>query len=172
MVLRLNVLCNRWERGKCLSTNFKNILAIFFDTFWLYGGLNQIIFLCLLIVFLLVGAVESLEVCSVLKPLLLNASSYWCFDSLKISLLDEFLDNLSLMVVLSCFKICGGWLDKTSIYLSSLYLSSLFKHFKAMLMFAWEVSYCIVFKPWSVIKLKVWHDLQMSPSKQVPINEF
>ena len=62
-------------------------------------------FLFLLIIFLLVGAVESLEVNSDLKPLLLNASSYWCFDSLKISLLDEFLDSLSLIVVVSCFKI-------------------------------------------------------------------
>ena len=115
MVLWLNILCSWWVQGKCLSTKFKNILAIFVDIFWLYGGLNQIIFLLLLIIFLLVGAAESLLLSLVLKPLLLNASSYWCFDSLKISWLDEFLDKLSLMVVVICFKIWGGWFDKTLI---------------------------------------------------------
>ena len=74
MALQLNISCNWWVCGKCLSTNFKNILAIFVDAFRLYNGLNQIIFILLLIVFLVVGGVESLWVSSVLKPLLLNAS--------------------------------------------------------------------------------------------------
>ena len=57
---------------KSLSTNFKNTLAIFADVFWLYRGLNQIILLFLLIIFLLVSTVESLKVISVLKPHLLT----------------------------------------------------------------------------------------------------
>ena len=118
-VLRLNILCNRWVCRKRLSANFKNILAIYADTLWLYGGLSQIIFLFLLIIVLLIGAVKSLEVSSVLKLLLLNASSYWYIDSLKINSLDELLDNLSLMVVVNYFKTCGGRLKKTLMYLSS-----------------------------------------------------
>ena len=71
---------------------------IFVNTFWLYEGLNQIIFLFLLAI----GSccwIFIIKLSLVLKPLLLNASSYWYFDSLKICSLDEFLNSLSLMVV-------------------------------------------------------------------------
>ena len=36
-------------------------------------------------------------------------SSYWCFDSLNIVSLDEFLDNLLMMVLPNCFKVQGDY---------------------------------------------------------------
>ena len=41
----LNTLCNMCDLGKCLSTKWRNDLAIFVWTFSLYGGLNQMMFL-------------------------------------------------------------------------------------------------------------------------------
>ena len=93
----------------CLENVCQPVLRMFWPYLLTHFGCNQIILLSLLIIFLL---------SSVLKPPLLNASPYWCFNLLKISSLDEFFDSLSLIMVVSCFKIWGGWLEETFIYIS------------------------------------------------------
>ena len=54
----------------------------------------------------------------VVYPHFFSASSYSNLMLLNISALDEFRDNLSLIIFVSCFLICGGWFDATSIYIN------------------------------------------------------
>ena len=48
VVLVLNILENLCDLGKCLRISLRNIFPIIVLTFWLKGGLNQKIFLCIL----------------------------------------------------------------------------------------------------------------------------
>ena len=54
----------------------------------------------------------------VVYPHFFSASSYSNLMLLNISALEEFRDNLSLIIFVSCFLICGGWFDATSIYIN------------------------------------------------------
>ena len=48
----LKILWSLCDLGKCLSTSYKKDFATFVSTFWLKGGLNQIMFLGLFVWFL------------------------------------------------------------------------------------------------------------------------
>ena len=54
----------------------------------------------------------------VVYPHFFSASSYSNLMLLNLSALEEFHDNLSLIIFVSCFLICGGWFDATSIYIN------------------------------------------------------
>ena len=73
-------------------TKCKNFLLMFGDTFLLKGGLNQMVFLSLLL-FLLFG-MHGVNFKDVENLLPFNAVSYTSFVELKISLFDGFSDNL------------------------------------------------------------------------------
>ena len=51
-------------------------------------------------------------------PNFLSASSYSNLVLLNISALKEFRDSLSLIIFVSCFLICDGWFDDTSMYIN------------------------------------------------------
>ena len=46
-----------------------------------------------------------------IQPLRFRACSYSPLDALNTSLFEEFLDNLSLIILGSWLIICGGWLE-------------------------------------------------------------
>ena len=114
----LNILCNGLERGKCFSIKFKNISATLVGTSKLNGGLNQMIlrfpFLLMLFCSWLGGVYVSFVVC----PNFLSNSSYSNLVLLNISALKQFRDSLSVIIFVSCFVICGGWFDDTSMYIN------------------------------------------------------
>ena len=97
---------------------FKNIFAMLVDTSKLNGGLNQMILRCRFLLTLfcswLGGVYVSFNVC----PHFFSASWYSNLVFLNISALEEFRDNLSLTIFVSCHLICGGWFDDTSMYIN------------------------------------------------------
>ena len=70
--------------GKCLCKRSRNCFAIFVDTAWLSGGLNDMMFICLLRLLLFLCTRLYLK-SKFLYPLFLNAVSYFIFDARKIS---------------------------------------------------------------------------------------
>ena len=54
----------------------------------------------------------------VLCPHFFSASSYSNLVLLNTSALEEFRDNLLLIIFVSCFSICDGWFDDTSMYIN------------------------------------------------------
>ena len=89
--------------GKCFSIQFKNIFATLVDTSKLNGGLNQMILRCRFCLALfclwLVGVFDRFIVC----PHYFSASSYSNLVLLNISALEEFRDNLSLIIFVLLF---------------------------------------------------------------------
>ena len=71
------------------------------------------------------GVYVSFVVC----PHFFSASSYSNLVLLNISALKEFRDNLSLIIFVSCFLICGGWSDDTSIIHTKILLNLIEKNF-------------------------------------------
>ena len=111
-------MCNLLERGKCFSIKFKNIFATLVDTSKLNGGLNQMILRCRFLLTLFCSWLGGVYVSFVVCPHFFSASSYSNLVLLNISALEEFRDNLSLIIFVSCFLICGGWFDDTSMYIN------------------------------------------------------
>ena len=109
---------NFLEQGKCFSIKLKNIFATLVDTSKLNGGLDQMILCCSFLLMLfcswLVGVYVSFVVC----PNFLSASSYSNLVLLNISALKQFRDSLSAIIFVSCFVICAGWFDDTSMYIN------------------------------------------------------
>ena len=115
MMFLLKILCNLLERGNCFSIKFKNIFARLVDTSKLNGGLNQMILRCRFLLTLFCSWLGGVYVSFVVCPHFFSASSYSNLVLLNISALEEFRDNLSLIIFVSCFLICGGWFDDTSL---------------------------------------------------------
>ena len=108
MVFRLKILWRRWWFGKCFFVNFKTILPILVLTFWLNGGLNQIMFqLQFLLVFASVWAYDI----DVLYPLPCNDFSYKSFALSNSSLLENNSDNLLFFIFARSFVILEEWFD-------------------------------------------------------------
>ena len=84
---------------KCLSIRSRNRFATFVDTAWLNGGLNHMMFLCLLCLLLFLYTRLYLK-STFSYPLFLNAVSYSIFDTRKISAFEEFLHYLSIYVMI------------------------------------------------------------------------
>ena len=112
MLLRLKILCNLLDFGKCLSTNCRNVLAMFVETVLLYGGLNQIIFRFLFLCFIS----RMLKWRFSENPLRFSSSSYSGFALSKVSLFAELLDRRSLIDWGNCLITCHGWFDEVLMY--------------------------------------------------------
>ena len=108
-------MCNLLERGKCFSIKFKNIFVTLVDTSKLNGGLNQMILRCRFLATLFCSWLGGVYVSFVVCLHFFNPSSYSNLVLLNISTLEESRDNLSLITFVSCFLICGGWFDNTSL---------------------------------------------------------
>ena len=98
------------------SIKFKNIFATLVDTS--NDGLNQMILRCRFLLTLFCSWIGVVYVSIVVCPHFSSASSYSNLVLLNISALEEFRDNLSLIIFVSCFLICGGWFDDTSMYIN------------------------------------------------------
>ena len=99
-----------------MSVNCKNIFARFLFTFKLKPNyLKQIIF-CVLLLVLFCCKFGCMYFNFNLQPQLFSASSLSEFDCSNISMFEEFLDDLSLMVWVRCLMISGGWFDEVLTY--------------------------------------------------------
>ena len=84
----------------------------------LIDGLIQMVLRCLFLLTLFCSWLGGVYVCIVVCPQFFRASSYSNLVLLNISALEEFCDNLSLIIFVSCFLICGGWFDDTWMYIN------------------------------------------------------
>ena len=100
------------------SIKSKNISATLDGTSKLNDGLNQTILRCPFLLMLFCSWLGRAYVSFVACPHFFSASSYSNLVLLNISALEEFRDNLSLIIFVSCFLICGGWFDDTSMYIN------------------------------------------------------
>ena len=98
MVFLLKILCNLLERGKRFSIKFKNIFATLVDTSKLNGGLNQMILRCRFLLTLFCSWLGGVYVSFVVCPHFFSAFSYFNLVLLNLSALEEFRDNLSLII--------------------------------------------------------------------------
>ena len=81
----LKILLSLLLLGKCLSINARNVFATFVATLMLKGGLNQVIFHSLVLLFSLFLSVHVLSNCRfVLYPFFLRASLYGGHASLNL----------------------------------------------------------------------------------------
>ena len=76
---------------------------------------------CRFLLTLLCSWLGGIYISFIVCPHFFRASSYSNLVLLNISALEEVLDNLSLIIFVSCFLICGGWFDDTSIYVNLLF---------------------------------------------------
>ena len=139
-------MCNLLERGKFFSTKFKNIFATLVDTSKLNGGLNQMILRCRFFLTLFCSWLGGVYVSFVQCPHFFSVSSYSNLVLLNISALEEFRENLSLIIFVSCFSICCGWFDDTSMYIN---LSLGFLYGRYVLFSKLNVTY----KKWTSVRL-------------------
>ena len=105
-VLQLKILCNLFARGKCASFNCKNLFATFIFIFKLKVGLNQVIFRVFLLL-LFCCKFGCLYCCFALQPHFFGALSQSGCDYLNILALEEYLDNLPLIVWVRWFVTDG-----------------------------------------------------------------
>ena len=111
-------MCNllEWEKG--FSIKFDNIFVTLVDTSKLIDGLIQMVLRCLFLLTLFCSWLGGVYVSIVVCPQFFSASSYSNLVLLNISALEEFCDNLSLIIFVICFLICGGWFDDTWMYIN------------------------------------------------------
>ena len=107
MVLRFIIFLSLCLAGKHLSNSIRNCFPKFVVIAEFHGGLYQIIFLFLVLVFLGRGLNSIVSV----YPLLLSASWYISFDCSNDSRLEDIEDSLSCIMLGNFFVIDGGWLE-------------------------------------------------------------
>ena len=117
-VLVLNILLSLWCFGKCFLTSLINVLPMLVLTFWLKGGLNQII---LRFLFRLLLASSFAYFIDVLNPLSFRAFSYSGFALLNSSSLQDKSDNRLFIIFGRSFIMVEGWFDFAWIYIGLLF---------------------------------------------------
>ena len=93
-----------------VTYSWRKIFPTFVETALLKDGLNQIMLRCRCLFVWLVLVLLNFNSKSV-YPLSLRAFSHWYLGDLKTSSLEEFLDELSLIVFSNWLLSCGGWFE-------------------------------------------------------------